>query len=189
MLNAYCSFVYVVIHLWYCALFVFFFHLPGPTGLEMEISRVALISCIYAYMLNNTICPNLKTVQSLNKIWKKAMIWTCACATHLPGRPRCGCWLRTCHISDACWWEPTECAGFSLSSLPWWVTGACSLKTQHTGEQEADQNAFGRLYITHAAQSVCHHAQLNWSCCFFCLVTDMTPQIICERASQRVPYL
>lgn len=81
------------------------------------------------------------------------MIWTCACATHLPGRPRCGCWLRTCHISDACWWEPTECAGFSLSSLPWWVTGACSLKTQHTGEQEADQNAFGKFYITHAAQS------------------------------------
>lgn len=83
LLNAYFSFVYVVIHLWYCALFVFFFHLP--TGLEMEISRVALISCIYAYMLNNTICPNLKTVQSLNKIWKKQ--WY----EHV-------CVLRTCQV-------------------------------------------------------------------------------------------
>lgn len=52
--------------------------------------------------------------------------------THLPGRPRCGYSLRTCHISDAYWWEPTECVGFSRSLQQWWVTGACSLKMQHT---------------------------------------------------------
>lgn len=32
------------------------------------------------------------------------------------------------------------------------MTGACSLQTQHTGEQEADQNAFCIIDITHAAQ-------------------------------------
>ena len=52
------------------------------------------------------------------------------CVTYQPDRPHCGCWPQTCHISDVYWWEPTACAGSSLSSLLWWATGVCSLETQ-----------------------------------------------------------
>lgn len=68
--------------------------------------------------------------------------------TYQPDRPHYGCWPQTCHISDACWWEPTVYAGFLLSSLLWWVMGVCSLETQVTDTktdsqgQDTDPNVF-----------------------------------------------
>lgn len=77
---------------------------------------------------------------------------TTECVTYQPDRPHYGCWPQTCHISDACWWEPTVCAGFSLSALLLWVMGVCSLVTQvrdiktHIQGQDPDANIFGTYF-------------------------------------------